>query len=114
MNRNLSATALIASLFVAMSAQATPQRNDAMLNGKSVHGEAVAAPQNARIVNLDAGKSVNVKCGEVITFQKAGKSFSWKFDSAQHRAVDVRTIAPAGFADKPLMVYVSRSEWEGA
>lgn len=85
-----------------------------MLNGKSVHGEVVAATPDARIVNVDAGKAINVNCGDVVTFQSAGKNFTWKFNSAGHRPLDVRTIAPQGFTDKKLMVYVSRNESEGA
>ena len=118
MNPAFSASALIASLVFAVSAvQAGPQSapaNDRMLNGKSVHGEVVAATPDARIVNVDAGKAINVNCGDVVTFQSAGKNFTWKFNSAGHRPLDVRTIAPQGFTDKKLMVYVSRNESEGA
>lgn len=115
MNRTISAAALIASLLFAVgAAQAGTAGNDTMLNGKSVHGEIVAAPQGARVVNVDAGKAINVNCGDVVTFQSAGKSFTWKFNSATHRALDVREIAPQGFSDKKLMVYVSRNEGEGS
>ena len=55
-----------------------------------------------------------MNCGDVVTFQSAGKNFTWKFNSAGHRPLDVRTIAPQGFTDKKLMVYVSRNESEGA
>lgn len=115
MNRIISASALIASLlFAAGAAQAAPASKDIMMNGKSVHGEVVAATPYARVVNVDAGKAINVNCGDVVTFQSAGKSFTWKFNSAGHRALDVRDIAPQGFSDKKLMVYVSRNESEGA
>lgn len=112
MNRAISASALLTSMALAVGAQAGTMGNDRMYNGKSVHGEAVTAPQNARVVDVEVSKAVNVTCGEVVTFQNGGKSFSWKFDSADHRAVDVRAIAPAGFANKPLMVYVSKNESE--
>lgn len=113
MNRTISTSAVVVSLLIAAgAAQAASFNNDRMYNGKSVHGEAVAAPQNARVVNVEAGKALNVNCGEVVTFQNGGKTFSWKFDSAGHRAVDLRAIAPAGFTDKSLMVYVSRNEAE--
>jgi len=115
MTRPLSAPALIASLlFAAGVAQAATAANDRMLNGKSVHGEVVAATSTTRVVNVDAGKAINVNCGDVVTFQAAGKSFTWKFNSAAHRALDVREIAPQGFSDKKLMVYVSRNDGEGA
>lgn len=116
MNRTISASAQIASLVFAVgAAQAgTAAGNDRMFNGKSVHGEAVTATQGARVVKVDAGKAINVNCGDVVTFQSAGKSFTWKFSSASHRALDVRDIAPQGFTDKKLMVYVSRADSEGA
>lgn len=113
MNRTLSASALIASLLFAVgAAQAGTAGNDRMFNGKSVHGEVVAATQGARVVNVDAGKAINVNCGDVVTFKSAGKDFTWKFNSAGHRAFDLRDIAPAGFSSKSLMVYVSKSEAE--
>lgn len=112
MNRAISASAFLTCLVVAVSAQAGTMGSDRLYNGKSVNGEAVAAPQSARVVNVDGSKALNVNCGEIVTFQKDGKSFSWKFDSAGHRPVDVRAIAPAGFANKPLMVYVSKNESE--
>ena len=115
MNRTSSASALIAGLLFAVgAAQAATVGNQVMLNGKSVHGETVAATPYARVVNVDAGKAINVNCGDVVTFQSAGKSFTWKFNSAAHRALDVRDIAPQGFTDKKQMVYVSRNEGEGA
>jgi len=115
MNRTFSAAALIASLlFVAGAAQATIGGNKVALNGRSIHGEAVAATPNARVVNVEAGKAINVNCGDVVTFQSAGKSFTWKFNSAAHRVLDVREIAPQGFTDKKQMVYVSRNDSEGS
>lgn len=115
MNRTSSASALVAILlFVVGAAQADTGGNQVMLNGKSIHGETIAATSNARVVNVDAGKAINVNCGDVVTFQSAGKSFTWKFNSAAHRALDVRDIAPQGFTDKKLLVYVSRNDSEGA
>lgn len=113
MNRTLTTTLLAGLLIAAGAAQAGQQASHLMANGKSVHGsEVVAQAGTAKVVNVDDRKALNVNCGETVTFRKGDKSFSWKFDSANHTAVDLRTIAPAGFADKPLMVYVSRNEAE--
>ncbi len=118
MNHILSVTAAVAGALLAIGgAQAATggsasAGSDLMYNGKSVHGSAVAAPPTARQVNVELGKSLNVACGETVTFRKGEKTFSWKFESATHRAVDLRTIAPAGFTDKGLMVYISRNEAE--
>ncbi|MFT7772794.1 CzcE family metal-binding protein [Roseateles sp.] len=115
MNRSIRATTLTASLlFAVASVHAGVPSSDRMANGKSIHGEVAAATPNARVVNVDAGKAINVNCGDVVTFQSAGKSFTWKFNSTAHRALDVREIAPQGFSDKKLMVYVSRNDAEGA
>ena len=56
--------------------------------------------------------SANIKCGDTITFRSGDKTFTWKFDVAGHRAVDLQKIAPAGFTKQPLMVYVSRNDAE--
>lgn len=108
MNRTLS-TAAIAALLVAI---ASPAAAGAERSDLSLHGRATAAAPSARQVDVDQVRVVNVDCGDTVTFRKGDKTFSWKFDSLQHRAVDLRTLAPAGFADKPLMVYIARNEAE--
>jgi len=60
MNRTSSSSALIASLlFVATAAQAATGGNQVMLNGKSAHGEIVAATQGALVVNVDAASRLH-------------------------------------------------------
>jgi hypothetical protein len=117
MNRVMSKSSLLVGLLVAVGAAQAAAGADRMVNGRSQHGlaadvAAVAAGQPGRVINVDTEKASNVNCGETVTFQKGGKTFVWKFDSANHRAVDLRTIAPAGFIDQPFVVYVSRSEAE--
>lgn len=113
MQRTLTTTLFAGLMIAAGAAQAAQPGANLMANGKSVHGsEVVAQAGAAKAVNVDDRRSLNVDCGETVTFRKGDKTFSWKFDSVSHRAVDLRTIAPAGFADKPLMVYVSRNEAE--
>lgn len=113
MNRTITSTLLAGLLAAAGAAQAGQPGAPLMSNGKSIHGsEVLAKDGTAKTVNIDDRKSLNVDCGETVTFRKGDKSFSWKFESANHSAVDLRTIAPAGFLDKAFMVYVSRSEAE--
>ena len=113
MNRTFTTTLLAGLLIAAGAAQAGQPGANLMSNGKSVHGNQVVAQAGAtKVVNIDDRKSLNVDCGETVTFRKGDKSFTWKFDSVNHSAVDLRAIAPTGFADKPLMVYISRSEAE--
>jgi len=47
-----------------------------------------------------------------VTFRNGEKTFSWKFDVISHRTVNLQTIAPAGFSDKALMIYVEKNELE--
>lgn len=112
MNRAISTSAVVLGLLLAANVQAGPVSKEQLYNGQSVYGRVVAQPQNARVVDVSAQKSLNVECGETVTFKKGTQTFSWKFESVGHRAVDLRAIAPAGFADASLMVYVSRSEAE--
>lgn len=112
MNRTLSASLIASLVFAAGAAQAATAGTDRMLNGKSMHGEVVAATPAARVVNVDAGKAINVNCGDVVTFQSAGKNFTWKFSSAAHRPVNLSDIAPAGFSEKALKVYISPNDSE--
>lgn len=109
MNRILAQSSLALGLLVAV---AGAQAGDRLYNGQSVHGRSVEQPQHARVVDVDAHKTLNVNCGDTVTFRKGSQSFSWKFDTVGHGAVDLRAIAPAGFSDKKLMIYVSRSEGE--
>lgn len=112
MNRAVSTSAIVLGLLLAANVQAAPASKDQLYNGQSVYGRAVPQSQDARVVDVNAQKSLNVDCGETVTFKKGSQTFTWKFESVGHHAVDLRAIAPAGFSDAPLMVYVSRSEAE--
>jgi hypothetical protein len=101
----VGAMALIAS--TAMAA------NDARLpNGKSMYGVPVAAGAATKEVNVATTGYVNVSCGDVVVFRNADKTFAWKFDVIGHRGVDLQSIAPAGFANKPLRIHVATNDME--
>ena len=56
-------------------------------------------------------KWVNVNHGEVVRFASNGREFTWYFDGvAQPRPFDLSEIAPAGFVDHGVTVYVSLTE----
>lgn len=112
MNRTVSTSAIVLGLLLAANVQAGPANSETLYNGQSIYGRAVTQPQNARVVDVSAQKSLNVDCGETVTFKKGTQTFSWKFETVGHRPVDLRAIAPAGFVDSPVTVYVSRSEAE--
>ena len=65
-----------------------------------------------RTIDITGGtKWVNVKNGEVIRFVSNGREFTWYFDGvAQPRPFDLAQIAPAGFVDHSVTVYVSPSD----
>ena len=53
-------------------------------------------------------KWVNVTGGEIIRFVMDGKDFGWTFDAAYGpSSYDLRRIAPEGFVDRPITVYVA-------
>jgi hypothetical protein len=112
MNRTVSTSAIVFGLLLAGNVQAASASKEQLYNGQSIHGRTVSQVANARVVDVSAQKSLNVDCGETVTFKKGSQTFTWKFESASHRVVDLRAIAPAGFSDASLMVYVSRNEAE--
>src|SRR6266446_4305838 len=62
-----------------------------------------------RTIDITGGtKSVNVNHGEVIRFVSNGREFTWYFDGvSQPRPFDLSEIAPAGFVEHVVKVYVS-------
>jgi len=59
-------------------------------------------------------KWVNVTHGEVVRFASNGREFTWYFDGVnQPRPFDLAEIAPAGFVDHGVKVYVAPSETFG-
>ena len=107
----------ISSLFAvtlsaaSLSAGAATMRTD-------LFGEPVQpAPVERTIVTALAGRTidiaggtkwVNVKHGEVIRFVSNGREFTWYFDGvSQPRPFDMAEIAPAGFVEHGVKVYVS-------
>ena len=72
-------------------------------------GTAVEATQAERSITIGADtRWANVKHGETIRFVSGQKTFGWRFDGSRS-AVDLMQVAPAGFVDRPLMVYVART-----
>jgi heavy-metal resistance protein CzcE len=61
-----------------------------------------------RTIDISGGtKWVNVNHGEVVRFVANGSEFVWYFDGVtQPRPFDLSEIAPAGFIDHAVKVYV--------
>ena len=105
MNRSFTHAALALGLALSATVASAAMNTSTLANGKSVYGAAASASQTARVVDVSAASTLNIDCGETVTF-------SWKFDVVGHRVVDLQAIAPAGFSSKPLKVYVARSDGE--
>jgi len=84
-------------------------------------GEAAQAPSLERAIVTavadrtitigDKTKWVNVTHFEVVRFVSNGREFTWYFDGvAQPGAFDLMQIAPEGFVNHGVTVYVSLSE----
>ena len=94
---------------------------EAALSPSDLLGEPVQAPLLERAITRATAdrtititretKWVNVKHSEVVRFVSNGREFTWLFDGvAQHGAFDLMQIAPAGFLDHSVTVYVSPNE----
>jgi hypothetical protein len=61
-----------------------------------------------RTIDISGGtKWVNVTHGEVVRFVANGREFTWYFDGmSQPKPFDLSEIAPAGFVDHGVKVYV--------
>ena len=62
-----------------------------------------------RTIDITGGaKWVNVNHGEVVRFVSNGREFTWYFDGvAQPQPFDMTEIAPAGFVEPGVKVYVA-------
>jgi hypothetical protein len=96
----LSATAALAS------------QPDTFPSGRSHFGVPNTAEQATKVVDVRSTKSIDLVCGETVTFRNGDKTFSWRFDTVNHGKVDARKVAPAGFMTEPLMVYVRANDYE--
>ncbi|SRR5712692_8073252 len=84
----------------------------AALKPADLFGEPAQAPSAERTITVTADtKWVNVNHYEVVRFVSNGREFTWYFDGVvQPRPFDLMQIAPAGFVDHGVTVYVAPSE----
>ncbi len=107
----------ISSLFAATLSAASLSAGAATMRADLLGEPAQPASAERTIVTALAGRTidisggtkwVNVKHGEVIRFVSNGREFTWYFDGvSQPRPFDMAAIAPAGFLDHVVKVYVS-------
>lgn len=97
---------------LALAAGSAFAAGDTLPNGKSRFGNPTAEVQNARVVDVAGVKTLNVRCGESVTFVNGAKKFSWRFDPVNHGVVALAKLVPADFGATDIKVYVSRNEAE--
>ena len=114
MKGSVSILSAVAAVMLTAGASQAATQSELLMNGRSPHGLPVSGAKADKVVDVTRGGSINVDCGQVVEFRDGGKTFSWKFDSAQHRAVNLANIAPEGFANANFTVHVSRNESEGS
>lgn len=79
-------------------------------NGQSIFGEPKAAEDQDRLIALDTPpRHVDVRYGEALRFEMAGRQFGWRFNGLDNRSLDLRDIAPDGFEVPRLRLYIGRN-----
>jgi len=105
-SRTLQVAALLGGATLSISSMAAT-----FMNGQSVYGQHAPSPApSARQVDTAKTQRVAVRYGETVTFVgEGGQKFAWTFDALDRQAVPLSKIAPAGFATKPVTVYVGHN-----
>lgn len=107
---------LVTSIFAVTLSAASLSASAAMradLLGEPVQSasaqRAIVTALAERTIDVGSGtKWVNVNHGEVIRFVSNGREFTWYFDGvSQPQPFDMAEIAPAGFVDHGVKVYVA-------
>jgi len=107
--------------FAVLTLSAASLSAGAALKPTDLFGEPAQAPSAERVIVTavadrtitidDKTKWVNVNHYEVIRFVSNGREFTWYFDGmAQPRPFDLIQLAPAGFVNHSVTVYVAPSE----
>lgn len=110
--KSLSILAILFGAYLATPAALAAAQAETFANGRSWYGVPNNPEVASRVVDVNSTDAINIECGETVTFRNGDKSFAWRFDVANHRAVDIRKVAPTNFASKKLMVYVSPNDFE--
>lgn len=113
--RNLK-TAILVAAFALTGHAAIASNGTTLSNGNSVYGVPTTPTASSKVVDLSKAppKSLNINCGDVISFRDGDKTFTWKFDVVGHQAIKLAAIAPAGFNAQALTIHVSRNDGEGS
>ena len=79
------------------------------------NGTKVDTARAMRDIRIDGTtKSINVSRHEVVRIiNAAGAQFTWHFDTLHHPTIELSKIAPSGFAERTVLIYVGQGPDEG-
>jgi hypothetical protein len=110
--KSLSAIAILIGAYLVTPVAMASAQAETFANGRSWYGVPNNPEVATRVVDVNSTDAINIECGETVTFRNGDKSFTWRFDVVNHRAVDIQKVAPVNFSSKKLMVYVSPNDFE--
>jgi hypothetical protein len=110
--KSLSAIAILFGAYLVTPVAMASAQAETFANGRSWYGVPNNPEVATRVVDVNSTDAINIECGETVTFRNGDKSFTWRFDVVNHRAVDIQKVAPVNFSSKKLMVYVSPNDFE--
>ncbi len=110
--KSLSAIAILFGAYLVTPVAMASAQAETFANGRSWYGVPNNPEVATRVVDVNSTDAINIECGETVTFRNGDKSFTWRFDVVNHRAVDIQKVAPVHFSSKKLMVYVSPNDFE--
>ncbi len=109
--RNISVLALSAASLSAYAAMKPADLFGEPAQAPSNERAVYSAPAERTIAITGDTKWVNVNHYEVVRFTSNGKEFTWYFDGmAQARPFNLAEIAPAGFVNRSVAVYVAPTD----
>jgi hypothetical protein len=79
---------------------------DTFPNGQCLYGEPAKEAAPAETVDLARTHAVDVQYGETVKFVNGGQSFTWTFDGADARGLELSQIAPSDVDTRMAKVYV--------
>jgi hypothetical protein len=75
-------------------------------NGESLYGTPPTSTGNARVIDVNAARYLNVQFGDTVVFSNRDKRFAWTFNGLDRVAVKLEQIAPHDFGAREFTVYV--------
>ena len=87
--KSLSAIAILFGAYLVTPVAMASAQAETFANGRSWYGVPNNPEVATRVVDVNSTDAINIECGETVTFRNGDKSFTWRFDVVNHRAVDI-------------------------